>query len=320
MTSGNEVLITDSLKMGFPDRPLFDNVSFQVRRGERVFLLGPNGCGKTTLLRILNGQLSPLKGTIKLGAKVTIGYYDQTQERLDMRKSALEQLSDAYPTLTGTELRCALAAFLFRGDDVFKPAALLSGGERARLLLLTLMLARDNLLLLDEPTNHLDIASREALEDALSGYDGTLFIVSHDRYFINRMATRILRLTENGCISVEGNYDDYVERFSVSAGAETAQAEKPVRENVYKLRKEQESLRRKAAGRVRRAEEAVANLEKTVETLRSQIELPEVASDYEQLLSVTAELDEAQKQLEVQMAEWESALLDMEKYGDDPSS
>ena len=320
MTSGNEVLITDSLKMGFPDRPLFDNVSFQVRRGERVFLLGPNGCGKTTLLRILNGQLSPLKGTIKLGAKVTIGYYDQTQERLDMRKSALEQLSDAYPTLTGTELRCALAAFLFRGDDVFKPAALLSGGERARLLLLTLMLARDNLLLLDEPTNHLDIASREALEDALSGYDGTLFIVSHDRYFINRMATRILRLTENGCISVEGNYDDYVERFFVSAGAETAQAEKPVRENVYKLRKEQESLRRKAAGRVRRAEEAVANLEKTVETLRSQIELPEVASDYEQLLSVTAELDEAQKQLEVQMAEWESALLDMEKYGDDPSS
>ncbi len=318
--SGHEVLIADSLKMGFPDRPLFDHVSFQVRRGERVFLLGPNGCGKTTLLRILNGRLSPLQGTVKLGAKVTIGYYDQTQERLDRRKSALEQLSDAYPALTGTQLRGALAAFLFRGDDVFKPAALLSGGERARLLLLTLMLARDNLLLLDEPTNHLDIASREALEDALSGYDGTLLIVSHDRYFINRMATRILRLTENGCISVDGNYDDYAEKFSVSSGAETAPAEKPARENVYKRRKEQESLRRKAAGRVRRAEEAIAQLEKAVKTLRSQIEQPEVSSDYERLLSVTAELDEAQKQLEVQMTEWEAALLDMEKYGDPPSA
>ena len=125
MTSGNEVLVTDSLKMGFENRPLFDNVSFQVRRGERVFLLGPNGCGKTTLLRILNGQLAPLKGTVRLGAKVTIGYYDQTQERLDMKKSALEQLSDAYPSLSGTELRCALAAFLFRGDDLFKPLSLI---------------------------------------------------------------------------------------------------------------------------------------------------------------------------------------------------
>ena len=314
MTSGNEVLVTDSLKMGFENRPLFDNVSFQVRRGERVFLLGPNGCGKTTLLRILNGQLAPLKGTVRLGAKVTIGYYDQTQERLDMKKSALEQLSDAYPSLSGTELRCALAAFLFRGDDVFKPAALLSGGERARLLLLTLMLARDNLLLLDEPTNHLDIASREALEEALSGYDGTLFIVSHDRYFINRMATRVLRLTGEGCVSVNGNYDDYAQRFAPPAQTETAPAEKPARENTYKLRKEQESLRRKAAARVRRAEEAVAALEAAVAALHTQLEQPEVAADYERLLAVTAELDATQRRLDEQMAEWEAALSEMERW------
>lgn len=318
MTSGNEVLVTDSLKMGFENRPLFDNVSFQVRRGERVFLLGPNGCGKTTLLRILNGQLAPLKGTVRLGAKVSIGYYDQTQERLDMKKSALEQLSDAYPALSGTELRCALAAFLFRGDDVFKPASLLSGGERARLLLLSLMLARDNLLLLDEPTNHLDIASREALEDALSGYDGTLFIVSHDRYFINRMATRVLRLTEDGCASIDGNYDDYAERFSAPAHPETAPAEKPARENTYKLRKEQESLRRKTAARVRRAEEAVAALEEETASLHAQLEQPEVAADYERLLAVTAELDETQTRLEQQMAEWEAALSEMERLDGAP--
>lgn len=318
MTSGNEVLVTDSLKMGFENRLLFDNVSFQVRRGERVFLLGPNGCGKTTLLRILNGQLAPLKGTVRLGAKVSIGYYDQTQERLDMKKSALEQLSDAYPALSGTELRCALAAFLFRGDDVFKPASLLSGGERARLLLLSLMLARDNLLLLDEPTNHLDIASREALEDALSGYDGTLFIVSHDRYFINRMATRVLRLTEDGCASIDGNYDDYAERFSVPAHPETAPAEKPARENTYKLRKEQESLRRKTAARVRRAEEAVAALEEETASLHAQLEQPEVAADYERLLAVTAELDETQTRLEQQMAEWEAALSEMERLDGAP--
>lgn len=319
ITSGNEVLVTDSLKMGFENRPLFDNVSFQVRRGERVFLLGPNGCGKTTLLRILNGQLAPLKGTVRLGAKVSIGYYDQTQERLDMKKSALEQLSDAYPALSGTELRCALAAFLFRGDDVFKPASLLSGGERARLLLLSLMLARDNLLLLDEPTNHLDIASREALEDALSGYDGTLFIVSHDRYFINRMATRVLRLTEDGCASVDGNYDDYAERFSAPAHPETAPAEKPARENTYKLRKEQESLRRKTAARVRRAEEAVAALEEETAALHAQLEQPEVAADYERLLAVTAELDETQTRLEQQMAEWEAALSEMERLDGAPN-
>ena len=226
MTSGNEVLVTDSLKMGFENRPLFDNVSFSGAAGERVFLLGPNGCGKTTLLRILNGQLAPLKGTVRLGAKVTIGYYDQTQERLDMKKirpgAALRRLS--VPVRDRAALRPG-GLFCSGGTTYSSPPPLLSGGERARLLLLTLMLARDNLLLLDEPTNHLDIASREALGEALSGYDGTLFIVSHDRYFINRMATRVLRLTGEGCVSVNGNYDDYAQRFAPPAQTETVPAE-----------------------------------------------------------------------------------------------
>ena len=303
--SGNEVINAENLAMGFPGRPLFRNVSFQVRRGQRVFLLGPNGCGKTTLLKLLNGQLAPQKGSVRLGAKVSIGYYDQTQEGLDPRKTAFDEVSDAYPERTGTELRCALAAFLFRGDDVFKPVSLLSGGEKARLLLLKLMLARDNLLLLDEPTNHLDIASCEALEEALSGYDGTIFIVSHDRYFINRMADRVIRLTETGCQVIPGNYDDYLAACASDAEPEGAAPAAPLKENDYKKRKELESARRRLRTRLSRCEEAVDAEEKAIAQLHEQLSDEKVAADYERVLTLSEELSEHQAELSRRMEEWE---------------
>lgn len=308
--SGNEVLTVENLAMGFGGPPLFEDVAFQVRRGERVFLLGPNGCGKTTLLKILCGRLRPQKGYVRLGAKVSIGYYDQIQSDLDASKEVMGEISDRYPQLSGTELRNALAAFLFRGDDVFKPVSLLSGGERARLLLLRLMLARDNLLLLDEPTNHLDIGSREALEEALAGYDGTIFIVSHDRYFINRLATRVLRLTNEGCQSFEGGYDQYLERFQEAERTKTEQA--PPKENAYKKRKEQESVRRRLQGRIRRTEEAVAAAEEAVASLHRQLEDEAVAADYTRVLELTAELEEQNRRLEEQMALWEELQLEAE--------
>lgn len=312
--SGNEVLNAGELSMSFGE-PLFRDVGFQLRRGERVFLLGPNGCGKTTLLRLITGELQPKSGYIRLGAKVSIGYYDQIQADLDPEKTAIEQLWDAYPSLTETALRNALAAFLFRGDEVFKPVAQLSGGEKARLLLLKLMLAHDNLLLLDEPTNHLDIASREALEEALAGYEGTLFIVSHDRYFINRMATRILHLEQSGCVSYDGDYDAYVQQREALA-APAAVAEAPARENAYQKRKERESQKRKAATRVRRAEESVALCEQEIAMLNTQLEQPEIAADYERITDLSAQLEDANARLDAFMEEWEQAQALLEELAE----
>ena len=306
-TSGNEVVNAENLAMGFPGRPLFHDVSFQVRRGQRIFLLGPNGCGKTTLLKVMNGQYAPLQGSVRLGAKVSIGYYDQTQEGLDPGKTVIDEVWDAYPDRTQTEIRNALAAFLFRGDEVFKSVSLLSGGERARLLLLKLMLARDNLLLLDEPTNHLDIASCEALEEALSGYDGTIFIVSHDRYFINRMADHVIRLTGDGCRVFPGNYDAYLAELQKEDAAEpeTPAAPVPPKANEYRLRKEQESARRKLATRIRRNEEAITAAEAAVAALHEQLADEAVAADYGRVLGLTAELDRQNTELERLMEEWE---------------
>ncbi|MBR2337963.1 MAG: ABC-F family ATP-binding cassette domain-containing protein [Clostridia bacterium] len=310
--SGNEVLSVGELAMGFGDN-LFTDVNFQLRRGERVFLLGPNGCGKTTLLRLITGELQPRGGYIRLGAKVSLGYYDQIQADLDPEKTAIEQLWDTYPKLTETELRNALAAFLFRGDEVFKPVAQLSGGEKARLLLLKLMLAHDNLLLLDEPTNHLDIASREALEDALTGYEGTLFIVSHDRYFINRMANRILHLEETGCTSYLGNYDAYAEQRATLASPAVVQATAPARENAYQKRKEHESLKRKTATRVRRCEESIAACEEDIADLHAQLEQPDIAAQYDRVLELSTQLDTKNAELEALMDEWEQAQALLEE-------
>ena len=309
-TSGNEVLNAEELAKAF-DRPLFRNVSFQLRRGERVFLLGPNGCGKTTLLRLITGEQTPDNGFIRLGSRVSIGYYDQVQAHLQHDKTAIDQLWDDYPTLTQTEIRNALAAFLFYGDEVFRPIRQLSGGERARLLLLKLMLAHDNLLLLDEPTNHLDIPSREALEDAMENYDGTLLVVSHDRYFINRMATRILKLSANACESYPGNYDDYSEGQQQAITA-VQKEETPVKENTYQKRKELESRKRKLVTLIRRCEEQITACETRIGELNAQLEQPDIAADYDAVVSISAELEAENSRLEQLMLDWEQAQLNLE--------
>jgi len=309
--SGNEVLVARELSKSF-DRPLFRAADLDIMRGERVFLLGPNGCGKTTLLKILAGRLAADGGFVRLGAKVSVGYYDQVQQGLDEKKTALQELWDAYPHKTETELRCAMAAFLFRGDDVFKPIGVMSGGERARLLLLKLMLAGDNFLLLDEPTNHLDIASREALEEALSTYDGTILAVSHDRYFINRMAGRVAALTPDGIEQVGGDYDAYAAARRVAQAAPPP-APKAPSANTYKQRKERESAIRRLTTAVRRAEEAVAALEAEIAALTEQLNSPEAAADYERLTALTAALHEKNEALAAQMARWEQLQLELEE-------
>ena len=310
-TSGNEVLNVERLRMGFGEKELFRDVTFGLRRKDRAFLLGPNGCGKSTLLKILCNRLQPWFGSVREGAKVSVGYYDQTQAGLDESKTVLEELWSSYPTMTETALRSALAAFLFRGEDVFRSVSVLSGGERARLLLLKLMLRRDNFLLLDEPTNHLDIVSCAALEDALSGYDGTMLIVSHDRYFINRMADRILELRPDGCLSVEGNYDTYTEKKKAAPTSRTTDAKPKV--NVYKEKKEQASQLRKAETRLRRVEELIAESELRGAEWQKKLDSGELAADYAALLNATAELEKETAMQENLLMEWEELQEECEK-------
>lgn len=309
--SGNEVLNAGDIAMGFGGNTLFRNAELHIRRGERVFLIGPNGCGKTTLLKILANRLTPRSGYALTGAKVRVGYYDQTQAGLDNDKMVIDEVWDSYPRLSQTEVRNALAAFLFRGEDVFAEVGKLSGGERARILLLKLMLARDNFLLLDEPTNHLDITSCEALEGALAGYDGTVLIVSHDRYFIDRLATRVVRLTEDGCESYIGNYTDFLEKQTAKKAAEVAAA--PPKENAYKQRKEAAAARRKQQAQLTRCEAAIAQTEAEAAALQEEMNSPAVATDYARLAEVTAEWEKTSQRLDALMEEWETLTLALEE-------
>ncbi len=319
--SGNEVLTAAELSKSFDGRRLFAHAGLDIRRGERVFLLGPNGCGKTTLLRILCGRLAPDSGWVRPGAKVTIGYYDQVQQGLDPKKTALQELWDAYPRKTETELRSAMAAFLFRGDEVFKPISVMSGGERARLLLLKLMLAGDNLLLLDEPTNHLDISSREALEEALVRYDGTILAVSHDRYFINRMAGRVLVFGADGITAGGNDYDAYAAAVAAAAPPPKTEDKAP-RVNDYKRRKERDSAMRRLRTAVHRTEEEITALEEDIAALDEELADPAVGADYTRLTELTAALEEKNRLLEQAMERWEQnqqELDSLEKTVDNPA-
>ncbi len=311
--TGNDVLITQGLTKSFGAEPLFENVDLLIKKGERAFLLGANGCGKTTFLRVLMGQYIPQAGIRKFGENVRVGYFDQSLEGLHEDKTVLDEVWDQYRRLTQTEVRSALAAFLFRGDDVFARVGDLSGGEKARLAMLKLMLGGYNLLLLDEPTNHLDISSREALEDALLDYDGTMLIVSHDRYFINKLSTRILRLGRNGAEDFGNDYDEYLARLEAIKAQQAAQPkEKEIKEDGYKQRKLKDSEKRKLAAACRRVEAEITKTEEEINSAQSELEKPETAADFEKVIELTAKIDELNTKLELLLEEWEETQSKLE--------
>ena len=312
--SGNEVIKAEGLAMSFEDKPLFRDVTYTLFKEQHAFLVGPNGCGKTTLLRILLGQQTPLAGFCEFGSRVKVGYYDQTIGDLHEEKTVFDEVADAYPRLGNTAVRTALGAFLFRGDDVFKQISVLSGGERARVALTKLMLSGANLLLLDEPTNHLDIPSKEALEDALLSYNGTLLAVSHDRYFINRLADRILELTHEGITSVTGNYDDYLafcarRKPMQELEIKPVSSPEPARENEYVKKKAEQAAARKKQARLSRVEKEIAEKEEKIETLSALFSDPAVASDYSRVAEITAELDNLRQEVDALYEEWEELSL-----------
>ena len=315
--SGNDVLRVEGLAKSFGDHTLFTDLDFEIKRGERVALIGNNGTGKTTILKIINELLAADAGSFTLGSKVCIGYYDQEHHVLHMEKTLFEEISDDYPTLTNTEIRNVLAAFLFTGDDVFKRISDLSGGERGRVSLAKLMLSEANFLILDEPTNHLDILSKEILEQALNRYTGTVFYVSHDRYFINQTATRILELTGNTLVNYIGNYDYYLEKkdeltkiyVPSATEEETASLPSSSAETAGKLtwqqQKEEQARIRKRQNELKKTEDRIHVLEvrdKEIDELLSQ---EDVYTDVSRLMELNKEKESIQKELEVLYEKWE---------------
>ncbi|MFZ2563753.1 MAG: ABC-F family ATP-binding cassette domain-containing protein [Ruminococcus bromii] len=307
--SGNDVLICKNLAKSFDNKQLFKNVDIHIRKGERVFIIGGNGCGKTTLFRILTGKTPMNSGEYDYGANVEIGYFDQMQQNLDLSKTALDEVWDTFPNMTQTEVRSALASFLFKGDEVFKPLSKMSGGERARVSLLKLMLKGSNFLLLDEPTNHLDASSREELEKTLLDYSGTMLIVSHDRYFINKIADRILLLTNNGVKEYLGNYDYYLERTTAEKSGvvptENKRDKKEKTQNDYFLQKQKQSEERKRQTKLKKAEAEIERLDEEIAKTQELLSSEEVAADYEKLMELSKLLEDLQKQQEEQYEIWE---------------
>lgn len=305
----NNVLITKKLGMSFGEKKLFNNVDIHIKKGEKVFLLGPNGCGKTTLIKILMGQLSQTSGDYQIGENIHVGYYDQFKENLHRDKTVMNEVWDEYPRLTQTEIRSALALFLFQGDDVFKDIRTLSGGELARVEMTKLLLQSINFLIMDEPTNHLDIASREALESTLYDYDGTMLMVSHDRYFINKLADKIIYLTGNGVKVFDSNYDNYLEYKESLALTEKSDEKKEERGLDYKERKRIEAEKRKLINRYNKVEELIGANEKKIAELQLAYNDPEISSDYARLGEISLEIENLSKELDMLMEEWEDLQI-----------
>ena len=302
----NDVLIAKDLSKSFDGTAVFTNAELDIKKNTTTFILGENGCGKTTLLKILTGEYQADSGEYKYGNNIQFGYYDQAQTDLDPSKTVIDEVWDRYPGMTQTQVRSALAQFLFKGDDVFKNVGKLSGGEKARVSLLKLMLSKANMLLLDEPTNHLDIHSREALENALASYGGTLLIVSHDRYLINKLADRIVWLGKTGTVNIDGNYDRYIELKEAKAQSEQAVQVKAAegKKNDYKERKERESTLRKRSGALKRCEQAIDEIGLKTAELAQQMSQPEIATDYEKTSALAQEIEALKEKEEALTAEW----------------
>lgn len=317
--SGNDVLTVEHLTKSFDSHKLFTDVNFEIKRGEHVAIIGDNGSGKTTLLKILNGLVPADQGTFRLGSNVEIGYYDQEHHVLHSEKTLFEEISDDYPYLNNTQIRNVLAAFLFTGEDVFKRISDLSGGERGRVSLAKLVLSNANFLILDEPTNHLDIMSKEILEDALNGYEGTILYVSHDRYFINRTAHRILDLTEGQFVSYVGNYDYYLEKHDTvraaieasapqSADADNTVAAKAAESEVkldWKAQKEEQARLRKKENNLKKCEEKIAELEERISEIDTEMSDPAIGTQVAKLQELSKEQTACQEQLEKLYEQWE---------------
>ena len=312
--SGNDVLTVEGLSKAFPGQTLFTDINFEIKRGERVALIGNNGTGKTTILKILNGIVDADAGRFALGSKVQIGYYDQEHHVLHMEKTIFQEISDTYPTLTETEIRNMLAAFLFTGDDVFKLISSLSGGERGRVSLAKLMLSEANFLILDEPTNHLDIASKEILEEALNSYTGTVLYVSHDRYFINQTATRIMDLTNQAIVNYIGDYDYYLEKKDemtrIYAPAQETAAQE-VKENVsetkltWQQQKEEQALKRKRENELKKVEARIEELETRDKEIDETMVLPDICTNVAECTKLSREKAAIAEELEGLYEKWE---------------
>ena len=328
-SSGNDVLMAKELGKSYDGRRLFSHGTFSLQRGEHVALIGDNGTGKTTLLKILNGLIQADEGEFRLGSKVKIAYYDQEHAVLHMEKTLFEEIQDTYPEMNNTKVRNVLAAFLFTGDDVYKRIQDLSGGEQGRVSLAKLMLSDANFLILDEPTNHLDIQGKEVLEEAIRNYEGTVLYVSHDRYFINKTATRIIELFSNRFDNYIGNYDYYIEKKEdVRAYGELQQKDKEPLEAIdpeeaqrleekeskrldWENQKELSAKRRKWQNALQKAEEKIAKLEERKEELTASME--EVGSDVGRLMEIHREQEAIEKELEEQYAIWEESSLELEQ-------
>ncbi|MED2985007.1 ABC-F family ATP-binding cassette domain-containing protein [Bacillus thuringiensis] len=315
--SGNDVLQVKDATIGYDEDPIIENVTMRLTRGDSVALVGPNGIGKSTLLKSIVNKLPLLNGDVSFGSNVSVGYYDQEQANLTSSKRVLNELWDEYPLQLEKEIRTILGNFLFTGDDVLKPVSSLSGGQKARLALAKLMMQKSNLLILDEPTNHLDLNSKEILENALIDYPGTLLFVSHDRYFINRVTTTVVELSTEGAQEYLGDYDYYVEKKNemIERAAfeqlEQQENQAPVQKTVaqeklnYLEEKERKQLERQRTRKIEELEQNIVNLEEEIATLEDQLCLPEIYADYEKASEITTKKQTLQEQLETCMAEWE---------------
>ena len=319
--SGKDVLAVHNLSKSFDDKNLFSNIDFEVKKGERVAIIGDNGTGKTTLLKIINGLLSPDTGEVIYGSNVSIAYYDQEHQVLHMDKTLFDEISDTYPEMTNTQIRNILAAFLFTGEDVYKKIGDLSGGERGRVSLVKLMLSKANFLLLDEPTNHLDILSKDVLESALNSFPGTVCYVSHDRYFINKTATRILDLTGNRLLNYIGNYDYYIEKRQAVEDAanltSSAVEEKPVEISDSKQEwidnKTAQAQKKKIKNALNKCEKEIEKLEERLGIIDEEFLNPEISSNVGKLIELQKEKTSLEEKLDALMQEWEELTLRMEE-------